>query len=222
MIKINLIGDRRPAVARRSRPKGGMGGANRSLMLLAGGALLGLLVAAAWWWMLTSKLEEEQAKVARAREEVKQLEKILAEVEQFKRKKADLTTRINVIKELTVAQRGPVAIMDGISRSLPDLLWLQTMTVDAKSVTLAGQAMNTNAIASFIESLSQVPEFREPETRDITQMMIENQQIFRFSLTFPYVLQGAATDAAPAAGAAPAAAPAARPPAPAQKPDEGA
>jgi len=207
MIKINLIGDRRPAVARRSRPKGGLGNANRSLLLLAGGALLGLLVSAGWWWMLTSTLEEEQAKVARAQEEVQQLEKILAEVEQFKRKKADLTTRINVIKELTVAQRGPVAIMDGISRSLPDLLWLQTMTVDAKSVSLAGEAMNTNAIASFIESLSQVPEFREPETNDITQMVLDNQQIFRFSLTFPYVLEGAADAAAAAAASAPGAQP---------------
>lgn len=210
MIKINLIGDRRPAVARRSRPKLGVGGANRSIMMLAGGALLGLLAAGAWWWVLTNKLEAEQAKVNRAKEEVKQLEKILAEVEQFKKKKADLTTRINVIKELTIAQRGPVAIMDGVSRSLPDLVWLQSMSVDAKNVTLAGQAMNTNAIASFIENLSQVPEFREPETRDIAQVQIDNQQIFRFNLSFPYTLQRPPEEkpAAPADAAAAAAAPA--------------
>lgn len=215
MIKINLIGDRRPAVARRSRPKLGVGGANRSIMMLAGGALLGLLVAAGWWWVLTSRLEDEQAKVDRAKEEVKQLEAILAEVEQFKKKEADLTTRINVIKELTIAQRGPVAIMDGVSRSLPDLVWLQTMTVDSNRVTLAGRAMNTNAIASFIENLSQVPEFREPETRDIAQMQVDNQPIFRFNLTFPYQLRRpeeekpatppANAAATPAAGAKPAA-----------------
>lgn len=208
MIKINLIGDRRPAVARRARPKLGSSAASRSLMLLVGGAVLGLLIAGGWWWTLATRLEEAQAKVEAAKEEVKQLEKILAEVEQFKKKKADLTTRINVIKELTIAQRGPVAIMDGVSRSLPDLVWLQTMTVDARSVSLTGQAMNTNAIASFIENLAQVPEFREPETREIQQMQAANQQIFRFSLSFPYALQKPVEEK-PADAAAPAAAPAA-------------
>lgn len=208
MIKINLIGDRRPAVARRARPKAGLGGGNLSLLLLGAGTILGLLIAGAWWWTLATELEEEQARVAQAREEVQQLQKILAEVEAFKAQKADLTTRINVIKQLTLAQRGPVAIMDGVSRALPDLLWLQTMVVDSKSVTLTGQAMNTNAIAAFIENLSQVPEFREPDTRDIEQVGVDGQTIFRFSLSFPFVLQGleqpAAAPPAPRRRAAPA------------------
>lgn len=198
MIKINLIGDRRPAVARRARPKAGMGGGNLSLLLLGAGAILGLVIAGAWWWTLSTELEEEQARVAQAREEVQQLQKILAEVEAFKAQKADLTTRINVIKQLTLAQRGPVAIMDGVSRALPDLLWLQTMVVDSKSVTLTGHAMNTNAIAAFIENLSQVPEFREPDTRDIEQVGVDGQTIFRFSLSFPFVLQGMEQPAAAA------------------------
>ena len=203
MIKINLIGDRRPAVARRSKPKMGLGGGNTSVLLLATGAVIGLLIAGGWWWSLSTTLAEEQAKVDRAQEEVKQLEQILAEVEQFKKKKADLTTRINVIKDLTVAQRGPVAIMDGVSRSLPDLLWLNTMVVEATTVTVTGFAMNTNAIAAFIENLSQVPEFREPDTRDVEQTQLEGQMLFRFSLTFPYQLQKAEDPkpATPPAGA---------------------
>lgn len=212
MIKINLIGDRRPAVARRAKPKG-LSSSNLPLLLIGAGTLVGLLIAGGWWWTLTTTLEEEQAKVARAKEEVRQLEKILAEVEQFKKKKNDLTTRINVIRDLTVAQKGPVAIMDGISRSLPDLLWLSNMQVDASSVTLSGQAMNTNAIAAFIENLSQVPEFREPDTRDIEQVVIEGQQTFRFSLSFPYLLQkpAVAEEKKPGAEAGAGGAPAGKP-----------
>lgn len=209
MIKINLIGDRRPAVARRAKPKLALGAQNISIVLLGVGALVGLLISGGWWWTLKTTLEEEQARVVRAKEEVKQLEEILKEVEAFKAKKADLTTRINVIKELTVAQRGPVAIMDGISRSLPDLLWLQTMVVDAKSVTLTGQAMNVNAIASFIESLAQVPEFKEPDTKEITEQIVDGQQTFKFNLSFPYALvqpeEPAAAAPAPGAPATPAA-----------------
>lgn len=211
MIKINLIGDRRPAVARRAKPKLALGAQNISVVLLAAGAVIGLLISGGWWWTLKTNLEEEQAKVARAQEEVRQLEQILKEVEAFKKKKADLTTRINVIKELTIAQRGPVAIMDGISRSLPDLLWLQTMVVDAKSVTLTGQAMNTNAIATFIENLAQVPEFKEPDTRDVSQFLVDGQQTFKFTLSFPYTLIRPEEPAAAAPPGAPAENAAAKP-----------
>ncbi len=189
MIKINLIGDRRPAVARRSKPKLALGGQNLSLVLIATFSILGILIAAGWWWMLNSSLEEEQAKVSRAKDEVKQLQKILDEVESFKAKQADLATRITVIKDLTLAQRGPVAVMDGVSRALPEQLWLNTMVIDKASVTVTGQAMNMNAIASFIENLSQVPEFKEPDTRNVEQVLGKAQVYFKFSLTFPFSLK---------------------------------
>jgi Tfp pilus assembly protein PilN len=83
------------------------------------------------------------------------------------------------------------------------------MQVDATSVSLAGMAMNTNAIAAFIENLSQVPEFREPDTRDIEQSNMDGQTVFRFSLTFPYALQKPAPEEKPAA--APAGGPAGAP-----------
>jgi type IV pilus assembly protein PilN len=206
MIKINLIGDRRPVVARRARSKAGFGGQNTSVLLLGGFTLLGLLIAAGWWYVLTSKLEEEVANTARKQAEVKRLEDILAEVENFKAKKKDLETRIQVINELSTAQRGPVAIMDGVSRALPEQLWLEQMTVSATAVDVSGQAMNTNAVAAFIENLTKVPEFKEPNARDMSRKDDKTTVLYTFRLDFPYVLTLPAAAITPAAEAAPAAA----------------
>lgn len=214
MIKINLIGDRRPVVARRAKSKAGFGGQSPSVLLLAGFTLLGLLVAGGWWYMLTSRLEEEVANTARKQAEVQRLEEILAEVENFKAKKKDLETRIQVINELSTAQRGPVAIMDGVSRALPEQLWLEQMTVSATAVDVSGQAMNTNAVAAFIENLTKVPEFKEPNARDMTRKDDKNIVLYTFRLDFPYVLTLPAAAIAPAAEATGATAPAAQTPKP--------
>ena len=58
-------------------------------------------------------------------------EAIIAEVEAFQRRKDSLQSRIDLINQLKQNQKGPVRIMDRISQDLPDLVWLDKMTVAA-------------------------------------------------------------------------------------------
>ena len=59
-------------------------------------------------------------------------------------------------------------VMDQISRALPELLWLDRMTMIGTRITLAGQAFNSNAVANFMDNLDKVPEFQEPILSDMT------------------------------------------------------
>ncbi len=81
------------------------------------------------------------------------------------------------------------------------------MNFRGTSVDLVGTASNTNAIASFIENLDKVPEFREPDTRDITRARGGAAYSFRISFRFDQRVQEAekkeeAAPADPAASAA--------------------
>ena len=161
MIRINLLSEgRRPVVARKTRPKISLGDQDPSLYFLGGGLVLGLLIAAGWWFSLNGKLKAVNADIRVAQREVDELRPILEEVKSFKAKQRELERKIQVINELTLAQKGPVQIMDRVSRALPDLVWLSTMNFRGQTVDLVGTAFNTNAIASFIENLDKVPEFR--------------------------------------------------------------
>lgn len=187
MIKINLLSEgRKPAVSRRSKAKVDLSSQNLSAILLGLGLVLGILIGGAWKWVKNGELAREQAKVAQAQEELRKLEEILKEVEAFKKQQADLQTRITVIKGLMASRRGPVEVMDGVSMALPDLVWLTAMNVTDKSVELSGEAMNTNAIATFIENISRIPVFREPDTRDVVQ---SGPSLYTFSIRFPYLLK---------------------------------
>jgi type IV pilus assembly protein PilN len=207
MIKINLLAEgRRPVVARKIKPKLSLGGLDPSLVILAAGVLVGLLAAAGWWYLVAADLDEIQGQVARAQREVEELRPIIEEVEAFKLKQADLTKKINVIKDLKAKQTGPVHIMDEISRALPDLLWLSNMRMQGDLVSLRGSAFNTNAIAALIENLNRVPEFKEPDTESIAQE--GRGDLYSFAVNFRFSPhkppEAAAGTAAPAeAGASP-------------------
>lgn len=184
MIRINLLSEgRRPVVARK-RARLGMEGVDPSGPILIAGIAIGLIVVGIWWFLLNGKLNAVDEEVRRAEREVEELRPIIEEVEAFKAKQAELERKIDVIKNLKKNQKGPVEIMDKVSRALPDLLWLNRMTVRGTSVDITGQALNTNAIAAFIENLDKVPEFEEPDTQDVSK----SGPGYTFKLSFRYQL----------------------------------
>ncbi len=200
MIKINLLAEgKRPVAVRKARTAAAPAGGSRiewavwSLVLFT---LIGALVFAGWWWMLDRTIERNEQEIARAEEEVKQLEEIIRQVEEFKRQKAELEHKIAVIQELRANQRGPVRVMDEISRALPELLWIDRMSVGPASITLTGRAFNSNAVANFIENLDRVPEFDEPVLRDLAQ----GNEVYNYTVVFSYTYLRAAVEAEDAEG----------------------
>jgi type IV pilus assembly protein PilN len=186
MIRINLLSEgRRPAAVRKTR---GIDLDDRSWTNLAliGAILLGALATLGSWWHLSNVKAGVQEQVVEAEAEVERLRPILAEVEEFKAKKADLERKIEVITNLKNQQRGPVRVMDAISRGLPELLWLERMEVKASQIQLTGKAFNVNAVSNFIENLDKVPEFKEPVLRRVSES--DNGQVYQFTISVEYSL----------------------------------
>ncbi|QQR75807.1 MAG: PilN domain-containing protein [Holophagales bacterium] len=206
MIKINLIAEgKRPVATRKAAPKLGLGGGDVGVWLIVAGLVLGLGVFGGWWYMLERKIDRKNEEIASAQREVDELALVIKEVDEYKAKKGELEHKIAVINQLKLNQRGPVQIMDLISRALPELLWLTAAEVNSGNITLVGEAFNTNAVANFLENLDRVPEFTEPILRDTER----RGPTYGFSISFAYQPAPAVTPAAPG----PAAAEAGQPPA---------
>jgi type IV pilus assembly protein PilN len=185
MIKINLVGERKRPVAPSPTGTSGLEGANLGSWALVGLVLLGVLFALGHMFVLNGKIENKEAEVAEAQKEVDELEPYIREVEQFKARKIELERKVSVINQLKENQRGPVKVMDLVSRAIPELLWLTNMDVGPSVITISGEAFNTNAVANFIENLDRVPEFQEPILRDTQQ----RGQIYTFVISFNYSFQ---------------------------------
>ena len=204
MIKINLLSEGKRAV-RKAKPAASLlEGKDIGQYLILVGLVIGALAAGWSWWSLKQKIADQQEEISIAQAEVEALGAVIKEVEEYKAKKAELERKIGIINDLKANQKGPVRIMDYVSKALPELLWMDRMTMNATTIVLEGRAFNTNAVAALIENLDQVPEFEEPTLRDAT----EQGGIYRFVIDFNYKFeapkpeQAAGDDTKPGAPAA--------------------
>jgi type IV pilus assembly protein PilN len=199
MIKINLLAEGKRAVTRKAKGPAALERQDIGSWLLGAGILLGLLAFAGYWFYLRREIQHKDEEIVVAQREVDELQAIIKEVEDYKVKKAELEHKIAVINQLKANQRGPVKLMDQVSRALPELLWLDNMNVAGATVVLRGRAFNTNAVANFIENLDKVPEFQEPILVDATQ----SGTTYAFQINFGFSL-GKAPEASAAAKPKPA------------------
>jgi len=184
VIRINLLSEgRRPTAVRRTKGPSTSEREWTNLALLAG-IVVALLAVGGYWFKLDRQREAIREEVRVAEDEVRRLKPILAEVEEFKRKKADLERKIEVITNLKNQQTGPVRVMDAVSRALPELLWLDRMDVTGNEIRITGRAFNVNAVSNFIENLDKVPEFREPHLVKTE----ERRDVYEFTLNVAYSL----------------------------------
>jgi len=211
MVKINLLAEgKRPVVARKSRAPSGFESTELGNYMLIAGIVLGLLVAGGWWFMLHRQLAAKDQEIAAAQREVDELQAVIKEVEEYKAKKADLERKIQVINDLKANQRGPVQIMDEVSKAVPELLWLTDMDVNNTNIALRGSAFNMSAVANLIDNLDRVEAFAEPVLQDAVQRQGQGgrSEVYDFRLVFPYSFtkpkaqpaEGETGAAAPAAG----------------------
>jgi type IV pilus assembly protein PilN len=188
MIRINLLAEgKKPVVAKKKQATGVglkaiLASENLAFYVLLAAAAIGLIVVGGLYGLLENRITNLTEEVATLQQEADELEPIIKEVEEFKAKQAELKRKVDVINQLKANQRGPVRIMDYVSRALPELLWLKKMQVGANSITISGEAFNTNAVANFMENLDRFPEFREPVLRDTSQQ----RGVYTFTLSFNY------------------------------------
>ncbi|MCU1245557.1 MAG: type pilus biosis protein PilN, partial [Acidobacteria bacterium] len=117
--------------------------------------------------------------------EADKLQSIIKEVEDFQKRKDSLQKRIDLINQLKQNQKGPVRIMDQISRDLPDLVWLDRMNVDNGRIAISGRSLNPNAVANFTENIKNDPYFEEPQVGSISQVSA-SPLVYGFDMDFAF------------------------------------
>jgi Tfp pilus assembly protein PilN len=159
--------------------------------------------------VLTSRSKTLDEEIVRAQEEVARLKSIIDEVKGYEDKKASLEAKIQLINNLKTNQKGPVRLMDEISKALPDLVWLSELTVSGDQVSLKGRTLSPNAVATYLENLKKSPFFAEPVFRNLGREQ-GSQGIYTWEMSLTFT-NAQALSAAPGAVSRPSAGPASTP-----------
>jgi type IV pilus assembly protein PilN len=198
MIRINLLAVERERTKRRA---GGLPPAQKltiacSLILLATALTIGW-----WFWSLRQESARIDEAILSAEQETQRLRSVLTQVQQFEGRRAQLQQRVTLIEQLRKGQTGPVHMLDDISRSVPEFLWLINLSQTGNDVTIEGRATTNTALAEFMTNLENSSSFRRPV--DIKTNQLETVPQAGELVRFVIVAQIQTGDAAAPAGAAP-------------------
>ena len=158
MIRINLLGGER----QKTRKAPAFDAAQRvtllcSLVLVLGGSGIGW-----WYWSLSTAAAQVDAEIASARQEAAQLRSLLEEVQQFEARRTQLQQRVALIETLRAGQSLPVQLLDHVSRSLPDMLWLTSVQQEDGAVTIEGHSTTLIGLSDFVGNLGSADVLKKP------------------------------------------------------------
>src|SRR5262249_55446722 len=158
MIRINLLGVERKKNTRALS----FDSAQRTtlactLVLVVAAALIGW-----WYWSLNEETARVEPEIASAQQERARLQSLIAQVQQFEQQRQQLQQRLTLIETLRKGQSVPAQLLDHVSRSLPDMLWLTEMKQDGADVTIDGRSTTLIAVSDFVTNLGTTELFNRP------------------------------------------------------------
>jgi type IV pilus assembly protein PilN len=213
MIRINVLAADRPTKkakkAAASTPSAP--GAIQGYLFLGLFTVGALGLCAAAYLYQSRKLKRLDADIAAAQQRQRELQAIKAQVDALERKRASYQRQVDLIERLKAEQSGPVHMLDEISKSLPDFVWLTDLDQVGAAVKFTGQSNGMTPVADFISALQRTGWF--PVVDLLTTA--EQSNVYTFSLQGnfknPEVAAKEAAAAAAAAARGPSPAPGASP-----------
>jgi len=205
MIRINLLAAERAQV----KKKGVAFESGQKLTVACSLILVVALAGIGWrYWSLTSQSTQIDKDIAAAQQERTRLQSILQRVQEFENRKAQLSERVVLIEDLRKAQKGPVHMLDEISKALPPMLWLtevKQMGTTAKTASAAGDVIidgtstTQTGVSDFVNNLEASGYFKKSidivGTRTVA-MAQPPGELVTFSLRAKFLTPGDAKAAA--------------------------
>ena len=127
-----------------------------------------------------SKLEDE---IARTQAEIKRLEELIGEVNQFEAERQRLLKQLDVIRDLEKGKTGPVKALDTLATVIPKRVWIEGFTQSGNTIKLSGFGVENADISDFMNALEKSPMFSDIKLQISEKVVQFGQPIYKFDLT---------------------------------------
>lgn len=182
MIKINLLSSQK---SKKTRKKIEI----QSQLILASVALsVVFLIWGYVWILLNEKVDHLQSDKAKLNAELSVLKVKVKEVENYERDKKVVEEKIKIIEQLRKNQSVPVLLLDEVSRSLPERVWLVGLTEQSGTVDLDGKATTNSEIVDFINNLKKSSLFKNIQILESRQSAEGSISVYSFKLKWSIVI----------------------------------
>jgi type IV pilus assembly protein PilN len=149
------------------------------------------------WMMDMRAVAKLEAQKAALRVELERLKPLVEQVNALEQRETFLNSRIETIQRLRSNQRGPVHVLDELSRNLPEQAWLETIDEGGGIYKVAGYALTNFAVADLLRNLQRSREFAGVDLVSSEQVVIATREIKKFIIQFQRAASLAKPNATP-------------------------
>ncbi len=174
MIRINLL----PVRVSKKKAAG-----KQQLILFAVLVVGGYVGNFLWSQARAAELRAREQKLAKTRDEIAQLDRIIGEVKNIKEQQAALREKLDILATLKAGRAGPVRVMDALATLTPKRLWITKMDEKGGSATITGQAVTIDDVSNFMSALKGDSHFGSIELTKTAAATAGKLDIVDFTLT---------------------------------------
>lgn len=194
MIQINLIRDRKIDKVAGAKPAGG--GFKLSLPrlpfnvgVLASviGVLAVLIIVALTMISQKAQISSLDSKIKSYNEELAKLAGPKRLVDDYLKKQADVNVKLNEIIAIDKNRFYTVKLLDALSNSLPDYLWVTVFKEDKGVVNIEGLTFSNLIVADFMDKLKGTGYFSDVELNQTAKADLEGRELVKFVISSKYI-----------------------------------
>jgi type IV pilus assembly protein PilN len=169
MIRINLL------PVREERRKADL----RQFGVVLAGVLVGsLLLVGLYHMKLSSDVSDARATVASTQQQIDRFKPQLKQLEEYRKTKAEIEAKLEVIERLDASRSGPVRMFDELATHAPPRLWLTKLEAEAGQLRI-----DNELVALFLTALNESVYFDNVELRETTAKEMSGYKLNEFALS---------------------------------------
>lgn len=182
MIRINLL------PVREERRKADL----RQFGLILASTLVGSIALVGLYHVkLSGDVKEARANVANTQRQIDQFKPQLKQVEEYRKTKAEIEKKLEIIERLDASRSGPVHVFDELATHAPPRLWLTKLETQGAKVTIKGMSLDNELVALFLTALNESAYFSDVELRETKAMEMSGFKLNEFELSASLVTPAA-------------------------------
>jgi type IV pilus assembly protein PilN len=142
--------------------------------------------------VVNGQIENQEARNEYLQENIKELDKAVAEIKDLQKRRNQLLDRMRVIQELQGNRPIIVRVLDQLVRTVPDGVFYTSLSTKDKRITINGIAESNNRVSSLMRQLDASDWLANPNLDKVETAPAYGDQANTFKLTVN--VQAPATD----------------------------
>ncbi|MCK4888913.1 MAG: PilN domain-containing protein [Candidatus Aminicenantes bacterium] len=186
MIKVNLLSpekkDLAPGLAATESFADEAREQQVSVPAIIGALVLTVFIIGGMYFLQANKLSDVKKFLEVRKARLTELEDVLQTLKVLENTKKVLKNKVDIIQSLNARKQVAVKMMDQLSRALPEMVWLNNMKFNNRTLSLKGSALSNNLVADFINNLKSTNYFNNIKFKDSVRKKKSGVDVFDFRL----------------------------------------